>query len=140
MLPLILGVVGGYLIGDSMKEAIFEDGGTIDDAEDDNIDYRKIVLKALSKGFDKSDVEKKYLELSSGHYISFCSTKIPHSQGLLNVKFSYLEDFNTYEGGSEYKLTVDGDDVDLDLFTEKEQVEIEGVFDYLKEMLREYLD
>jgi len=142
MLPLILGVVGGYLIGDSMKgKAIFEDGGVMDEFDLDEYDpiiIRNVVLKALSENDGSGyDVENKEF---NKHYIHSLTRLVKYNEDLSYiVKFSYELYKDKYDGYYDYKVTVDGDDVDMDIFTKEENDLIEYELEGLRESLHDIL-
>ena len=75
MIPYLLAVVGGYLLGDSMKESqLFADGGETEDMSIQFIDYKDktIMFEPHNKEYFTNDIEfksladaKKYIDAGS---------------------------------------------------------------------------
>ena len=138
MLPLILAVVGGYFIGDSMKDkAIFSDGGDVQGGEIE----RRVVLQALSVELEYK-LKGQYISIrrkSVYTYIFTGSKNISYNGEDFYVEFiAEIYDDTDEDGTSIYKndkVLVDGNEIDLDLFTESEQDLIESQFDNMHEQV-----
>jgi hypothetical protein len=130
MLPLILAAIGGYFITSSMKhdKKVFADGGELDDA-----DLKEIVLKSFKdeEGFDFGYESGRSYRYKSEDYTA--KKSVNYNGEDYTVEFRVKLMYEAEGAATIEELTVNGIDVDLELFSKEDREEVETFFDDMSE-------